>query len=82
VTATSDRGNDGTIKIEAPDIDVSGSLIPMSGNPLDAARWIKKPCSEHTAEDVSRFVIRGRDATPTPPDDLQASPPRPFGRSD
>ena len=82
VTATSNRGNEGTVKIEAPDTDISVSLTVMPGTLLDATRWMKKPCSERTTEDVSRFVIRGRDATPTPPDDLQASPPRPFGRSD
>ncbi len=82
VTAASNRGNEGNVRIEAPDVDISGGLIILPGTVLDAARWIKKPCSERTAEDVSRFVIKGRDATPTPPDDLQASPPRPFGSSD
>ncbi len=82
VTATSNRGNEGTVKIEAPDTDISGSLTVMPGTLLDATRWMKKPCSERSASDVSRFVIKGRDATPTPPDDLQASPPRPFGSSD
>ncbi|MDM8549583.1 filamentous hemagglutinin N-terminal domain-containing protein [Desulfobacterales bacterium HSG2] len=78
VTATSNRGNEGTIRIEAPDTDVSGSLIPISGNPLDAGQWLPKTCKERRFEKRSRFIIKGKDATPTSPDDLQASPPRPF----
>ncbi len=82
VTATSNRGNDGTIKIKSPDIDMSGNLTPVSGNPLNASRWLPKTCAERGPEDRSRFIIKPRDAMPTSPEDLQASPPRPFGSMD
>ena len=74
VTATSARGNQGTVKIEAPDTDISGSLTLMPGNFLDAAQWLSRPCSERGGEPASRFVIRDRDAVPTAPDDLQPAP--------
>ncbi|MCP4492867.1 MAG: hypothetical protein GY820_37030 [Gammaproteobacteria bacterium] len=31
---------------------------------------------------MSRFSIKGRDAVPTPANDLGASPPMPFGKAD
>lgn len=64
VTATSSRGNDGTIKIDAPDVDISKGLTLMPASPLDASRWLKKSCAERTGEDVSYFVITGRDSVP------------------
>ncbi|MDM8550075.1 hypothetical protein QUF72_08365, partial [Desulfobacterales bacterium HSG2] len=82
VTATSNRGNEGSVRIEAPDVDISGSLIPISENPLDVSRMLPKSCKERTAKDRSRFIIKCKDAIPTSPDDLQASPPRPFGYPD
>jgi len=74
VTATSERGNDGTVRIEAPNVDIGGVLVILPGTFLDAARWMKKPCSARTGERTSSFVIRGRDAVPTALDDLRASP--------
>jgi len=73
VTATSKRGNEGTVRIEAPDADISGSLTVLPGTYLNAAKWAKTPC-EQRAGKRSRFVIKGRDAVPTPLDDLRPSP--------
>jgi filamentous hemagglutinin family protein len=80
VTATSNRGNDGSVRIEAPDLDISGGLTVLPGNVLDAARWMKKPCADRSGADVSRFIFKNRDAAPTPPDAVLASPP--FGTED
>jgi len=52
-------------------------MIP-GGKPLDASKWLPRACSERTAEDYSEFFIMGKDATPDPPNDIQASPPRPL----
>ncbi len=82
VTATSKRGNDGTVKIEAPDTDVSKGLTVLPGNYLDAARWMKTPCSARVGEKVSRFVMQGRDAMPTALDDWLPGPGLWFGPSD
>jgi|GEM_PF-330458 len=75
---SSKRGNDGTIKIEAPDIDVAGDLTVPGGDSIDASKWLPKACSERDAEDYSEFFVMGKDATPDPPNDIQASPPRPL----
>ena len=76
VEASSALGIDGTIRIEAPDEDVSTGLTLLPGNFLDATRWLKTPCSARIGQQqqVSRFALVGRDAMPTPPDDLQPSP--------
>ncbi len=75
VEAASARGNQGTVEIQAPDIDISSGLTVMPGTYLDASKWQQKPCSERYGESESRFVTEQRDAAPAPPDDLQPSPP-------
>ncbi len=74
VSATSKRGNDGTVKIEAPDTDISKGLTFLPGNYLDVSRWLKTPCSARAGEKISRFVIKGRDAVPTAIDDWLPAP--------
>jgi len=64
VEATSKRGNEGSIEIFAPDIDISSSLINFPDNFIDAADWIKTPCFARTTESMSRFIIKNRDALP------------------
>ncbi|MDM8523506.1 hypothetical protein QUF80_09065 [Desulfococcaceae bacterium HSG8] len=34
----------------------------MPHNYIDAAKWQKNPCARRSAEDISRFVIRHKDA--------------------
>ncbi|QTA91438.1 filamentous hemagglutinin N-terminal domain-containing protein [Desulfonema magnum] len=82
VTATSARGNEGTVNIECPYTDVSSGLTVMPGNYLDAGKWAKTPCSKRSAEDMSRFVIRHKDAAPGSPNDWQPLLPRPEGFPD
>jgi len=80
VSATSRRGNDGIVRIEAPDTDISGDLVILPGTILDATQWLRESCSERSGEKASRFLIRGRDAAPTALDGWP-SPPRWFGDS-
>ncbi|OQX01962.1 MAG: hypothetical protein BWK80_58885, partial [Desulfobacteraceae bacterium IS3] len=75
VEATSARGNQGTVQIQAPDMDIAAGMTVMPGTYLDAEKWQQTPCSQRSGENRSRFVIEKRDAAPTPPDDLQQSPP-------
>jgi len=46
----------------------------LPSNLLDATRWLKTPCSARIAENVSRFVLTGRDATPNALDDWLPAP--------
>ncbi|MDM8552375.1 CHAT domain-containing protein [Desulfobacterales bacterium HSG2] len=75
VDASSRRGNDGTVRIEAPDVDITSSMALMTGAYLDAGKWAKTPCKARFAEDTSRFVMKGRDAAPPRFDDFLPSLP-------
>ena len=74
VTATSERGNDGTVKIDAPKVDISKGLVILPTNFLDATKWVKTPCALRSGASVSRLVVEGRDAVPTALVDWQPSP--------
>ncbi|MCP4106735.1 MAG: CHAT domain-containing protein [Desulfobacteraceae bacterium] len=74
VTASSRRGNDGEVKIVAPDIDISSGLTVLPSNFLDASHWMKTPCSERSGEKVSKFVVAGTDGLPASPEECLASP--------
>ncbi|MCP4111122.1 MAG: hypothetical protein GY749_37280 [Desulfobacteraceae bacterium] len=76
------QANDGTVRIEAPDTDVSSGLTLLPGSYLDVTRWMKKPCTARSGETVSRFVISGRDAVAATFDDWLPSPPVWFDETD
>ncbi len=71
VSAASRRGNDGTVTIQAPDLDITGGLVTLPADVLDVTRWVETPCTERSGESVSRFVVKGWDAAPARPDDLR-----------
>ena len=76
VEATSRRGNDGTIQITAPHLDLIGGLTVLPANFMDASRWVKTPCDVQPAARMSRFVHReGRDGIPQAYDDWLPSAP-------
>ncbi|OQX23459.1 MAG: hypothetical protein BWK80_25955 [Desulfobacteraceae bacterium IS3] len=58
VEASSARGNDGTVKIDAPDLDISSGLTILPVNFFDATRWASTPCEERSGETESRFEVR------------------------
>ena len=64
VDASSQLGIDGTINIEAPDVDVSSGLIVLPTNFLEVTKWLKTPCAQQTDEDQSRFVIHIQQTVP------------------
>jgi len=70
VEATSARGNEGTVRIEAPDLDISGSLIFLPGNFFDVTRWASTPCEARSDEPESRFEVRTHILYPVPFQDL------------
>jgi filamentous hemagglutinin family protein len=78
VEASSEKGIDGSVNIESPESDIGRGLSVLPVNFLDAASWSKTPCAERLGEHISRFIINGRDAMPTVPDDLRPSPPIKF----
>ncbi|HAO19958.1 MAG TPA: hypothetical protein DCQ37_05350 [Desulfobacteraceae bacterium] len=66
VEASSARGNNGTVRIEAPDLDISGGLTILSGNFFDATRWASTPCEARSDEPESRFEVRTHIIRPVP----------------
>jgi large exoprotein involved in heme utilization and adhesion len=77
---TSRRGNEGSVKVVAPDTDIISGLTVLPANFSDADQQMKTECENRSGEGVSRFRIRDRDALPTAPDDCQASPLPGMGR--
>jgi len=75
VDASSELGIDGSVEIDAPDVDISSELAVLPSSVLDATKWARTPCAARTGQNVSRLVYRGRYGIPTAPDDWLASPP-------
>jgi filamentous hemagglutinin family protein len=70
ISASSDLGVDGEININSLEFDVSGSLVNLNINPLDATKWSKTPCRLRSGGSISRLILEGRDAVPTAYDDF------------
>jgi filamentous hemagglutinin family protein len=67
VTATSARGNEGTVKIEAPDLDISSGLTILPGIFFDASRWASTPCEARSSDEPeSRFEVHTHIIRPVP----------------
>jgi len=75
IEATSERGNDGTVRIDAPDIDISSNLIPMTTQFLDATKWMKTPCEDRSNQESSKLILKDRDIITSTFDDYYSSPP-------
>jgi len=80
ISASSKLGLDGNIEVESPDVDLGSGLTSLQTSFLDASQWEQTPCSQRTGEQISRFIMHYRDATPTDLEDLFASPPVEFGQ--
>lgn len=61
VSASSQLGIDGNVHIESPDANLSGSIIALPSNFLDASRWAMVPCAERTGESMSRLLFIEKD---------------------
>ncbi len=82
VDASSELGIDGTVTIDSPDANISGGLIVLPTNFMDATRWMKIPCAQRSGASVSRFVIGGQDAIAMLFNDWQPSPAADLGNLD
>lgn len=75
VSASSRLGIDGNVFISAPDADLSGDLIVLSSDFLQADSLLKTPCSSIDSESLGSFVIAQREGVANYQDDLQTNPP-------
>lgn len=82
VNASSNKGIDGEVTIDSPEMNASSGLATMPTDMLNAQQWMRTPCDARTAEEISRLVVQGLDASPTSLDDLWPSPPVDLGKLD
>jgi len=74
ISASSRLGVDGNVDIDSPEESVSDSLVILSGDRIDAAAMMKKPCSEYVAEeDRSHFYVNPINGVRPAPHDRQGS---------
>jgi filamentous hemagglutinin family protein len=64
ISASSNLGIDGTVEINAPDVDLAGSLVALPETPLDAAGLLRERCAAQRSDELGSFVVRGREAVP------------------
>ena len=75
VSASSALGIDGTVDIEAPDVNVTGVQVPLPKVVFSAADFLLDPCiARLKAGETSSFIISGRDGLPIQPGQLLPSP--------
>jgi large exoprotein involved in heme utilization and adhesion len=67
IDASSEFGVDGAVEIQAPDTDISGSLVALPAAFLNAASLLSERCAARRAEEVSSFVVVGRGGVPLSP---------------
>jgi filamentous hemagglutinin family protein len=75
VSASSRLGIDGNVFISAPDADLSGDLIILSTDFLNADALLKTPCSQMDSESLGSLVVAHREGVPNYQDDLLPSTP-------
>lgn len=57
IDASSQRNVDGIVEIHAPDVNLSGSLLVLTSDFLDAEDSLQSPCSAQLAENLSSLVV-------------------------
>jgi hypothetical protein len=67
IDASAPFGLPGTVSVSAPEVDLSGSLIGLPGNLLDAESLLRPDCAVRLLGNVSSFVVLGRGGLPLAP---------------
>jgi filamentous hemagglutinin family protein len=67
IDASAPFGLPGTVSVSAPQVDLSGSLIDLPNNLLDAESLLRPDCAVRLAGDVSTFTMLGRGGLPLEP---------------
>jgi filamentous hemagglutinin family protein len=63
-------GNEGVVEVNAPNLDLSGSLVVLPTNFLNASALLNNPCAALRASEESSFIIKGKGGLPFQPDGL------------
>jgi large exoprotein involved in heme utilization and adhesion len=68
VTASSALGINGAVSINAPDTDISATLLQLPDVLLDASGLLREQCAVRRSGNLSTFVITGNGGVPASPD--------------
>ena len=74
VDASSQFGVNGTVTIQSPTSNVSGSLGPLASKPSQAQALLTQRCAALVNGQASSFVVAGREQLPADPGGWLASP--------
>jgi len=75
VSASSELGIEGTVEINAPDVNITGIQVPLPKVVFSAADLLQDPCiARLKSGEASTFIISGRDGLPIMPGKLLPSP--------
>ncbi|MEB3828526.1 two-partner secretion domain-containing protein [Phormidium sp. CCY1219] len=66
ITASSQQGIDGVVRVDTPEIDPSHGLIPLPTEVVDTLGWVFSSCGP---ESDSSFYVTGRGGLPPSPND-------------
>ena len=58
IEASSERGNEGTVKIDAPDLDIDSKIMNLPTDFLNASQWMRTPCTKRDSRNASRLVFK------------------------
>ncbi len=75
ITASSELGVQGTLVIDAPEIDLSTALPGFDGHLIDAASRIQEQCAARFGLDFSSLLLLGRGGTTLSPEDPLSTGP-------
>ena len=67
IDASAPFGLPGTVRVTAPEVDLSGSLIALPENLLSAETQLRPDCGVRLAGNVSSFIVLGRGGLPLQP---------------
>jgi len=73
ITASSELGIDGVVKINTPGIDPSRGLVALPTELVDASRLIAQNCSSDGSQVASTFTVTGRGGLPDNPSETLSS---------
>jgi large exoprotein involved in heme utilization and adhesion len=73
ISASSQLGVQGTIRISAPDSDLAGSLTPLASGLIDPSQLLRQSCSARAASGGNSFVGVGHGGLPEQPGSLAFS---------
>jgi len=74
LSASSQKGINGTVTIQSPTSNLSGSLGPLTSKPSQTQALLTQRCAALASGQASSFVVAGREQLPADPGGWLSSP--------